>query len=99
MAFTLVLIPITVLGIAAGLLTLGYGLIGSGHLIGTFLPIRRPGLATAFGVVVLMGGLTLVSLIPVVGDLVGAALVLTGVGAVLVTYYGVAPFRPEPLPD
>ena len=99
MAFTLVLIPITVLGIVAGLLTLGYGLIGSGHLIGTLLPIGRPGLATAVGVVVLMGVLTLVSLIPVIGDLVGVALVLTGVGAVLVTCYGVAPFRPEPLPD
>jgi hypothetical protein len=99
MAFTLVLIPITVLGIVAGLLTLGYGLIGSGHLIGTLLPIRRHGLATALGVVVFVGVLSLVSLIPVVGDLVGAALVLTGVGAVLVTYYGVAPFRPEPLPD
>ena len=56
-------------------------------------------LATALGVVVLVGVLSLVSFIPVVGDLVGAALVLTGVGAVLVTYYGVSPFRPEPLPD
>lgn len=99
MAFTLVLIPVTVLGIVVGLLTLGYGLIGWGHLFGTLLPVRRNGLATALGVVVLMAGLSLISLVPVVGDLVVAVLILTGVGAVLVTYYGVAPFRPEPLPD
>ena len=99
MAFTLVLIPITVLGLIAGLLTLGYGLIGWGHLIGTFLAIRRRGSATALGVVVLVAVLSLVSLVPVVGDLVVAALILSGVGAVLVTYYGVAAFRPEPLPD
>ena len=99
MAFTLVLIPITVLGVVVGLLTLGYGLIGWGHLIGTLLPVRRHGPATALGVVVLMAVLSLVSLFPVVGDLVVAALILSGVGAVLVTYYGVAPFRPDPLPD
>jgi cytoskeletal protein CcmA (bactofilin family) len=99
MAFTLVLIPITVLGIVAGLLTLGYGLIAWGHLIGTRLPLHRPTLATAVGVVVLVVGLVLVGLVPVFGDLVVAAIALSGVGAVLVTYYGVAPFRNEPLPD
>ena len=99
MAFTLVLFPLTVLGIVVGLLTLGYGLIGWGHLVGTLLPIRRRGAATALGVVILTAVLSLVSLVPVVGDLVVAALSLSGMGAVLVTYYGVAPFRPEPLPD
>jgi len=99
MAFTLVLIPVTILGLIVGVLTLGYGLVGWGHLVGTFLPIHRRGLATALGVVVLMAVLSLVSLVAVVGDLVVAALILSGMGAVLVTYYGVAPFRPEPLPD
>jgi hypothetical protein len=99
MAFTLVLIPITVLGIVVGLLTLGYGLIGWGHLLGTFLPVRGHEIATSLGVVVLVAVLSLVSLVPAVGDLVVAALIMSGVGAVLVTYYGVAPFRPEPLPD
>ena len=99
MAFTLVLIPVTVLGIIAGLLTLGYGLIAWGHLIGTRLPLHHPTLATALGVVVLVGGLTLVGLVPIVGDLVVAAVALSGVGAVLVTYYGVAPFRTVQLPD
>ena len=99
MAFTLVLIPMTILGLMVGLLTLCYGLIGWGYLIGALLPLRRSGPGTALGVVVLVGGLALVSLIPLVGDLVIAAVALAGVGAVLVTYYGVAPFRPEPLPD
>ena len=99
MAFTLVLMPITVLGIIAGALTLGYGFITWGYLIGTRLPLHRPTLATAVGVVVLVGGLTLVGLVPVVGDLVVAAIALSGVGGVLVTYYGVAPFRTVQLPD
>lgn len=99
MAFTLVLIPITILGIIVGTLTLFYGLIGWGYLIGVLLPVHRRGLATALGVVALVGVLALVSLIPVVGDLMVAAVALAGVGAVLVTYYGVSPFRPDPLPD
>jgi hypothetical protein len=34
-----------------------------------------------------------------VGDLIVAAFLLTGIGAVVVTYFGVTRFRPAPLPD
>jgi len=99
MAFTLVLIPITILGLMVGLLTLFYGLIGWGYLIGSLLPVHHRGFATALGVLVLVVGLVLVSMIPVVGEPMIAEVVLAGVGAVLVTYYGVAPFQPDLLPD
>jgi hypothetical protein len=99
MAFTLVLIPVALLGLLAGVLTLIYGLVAWGHLIGSRLPIRRRRRATAIGAALVVGGLQLAGLIPLVGDLIVLGVLLTGVGAVVVTYFGVARFRPDPLPE
>jgi len=99
MALTLVLIPVAVLGLVAGLLTLGYGVIGWGHLIGARLPVRHQRLATVVGVVTVTTGVQLAGAIPLLGDLMVAAVVLTGLGAVVVTYYGVTQFRPAVLPE
>ncbi len=99
MAFTLVLIPVAVLGLLAGAATVAYGLVGWGYLIGSFLPLRRQDLSTAIGVVVAVTALQLIALVPLVGDLTALAVLLAGVGAVVVTYYGVARFQPAVLPE
>lgn len=99
MAFTLVLIPVALLGIVAGLVVLAYGVISWGHLIGSRLPIRQGAPATGLGVLVALVVMRLVGLIPLIGDALVAGLLLTGVGAVLVTYFGITRFRPDPLPD
>lgn len=99
MAFTLVLIPLTIVGLLAGLATLGYGLIATGRLIGALLPTKREAVATALGVVLVLVGLRLAGFIPLVGDVVVAGVLLAGVGAVLVTYFGVSRFRPDSVPE
>lgn len=99
MAMTLVLLPVALIGLFAGVVTLGYGVIGWGHFIGTRLPIRHERLSTVLGVVLVMIGLQLAGWIPLIGDLIVAALLLLGLGGVVVTYYGVTAFRPVVLPD
>lgn len=99
MAFTLVLIPLTVVGLLAGLITLVYGLIATGHLVGSWLPLQHPAVATAVGVVSSLISIRIFELIPVVGDLLVGGFLLAAVGAVVITYYGAARFRPDPLPD
>jgi hypothetical protein len=43
--------------------------------------------------------LRLVALVPLVGELLVFGVVLTAVGAIAITYYGVAPFQPAVFPD
>ena len=97
MAMTLVLLPVAIAGLLAGLVTLGYGVIGWGHLLGNRLPIRHQRLSTVVGVVLVAIGIQLAGSIPLVGDLIVAAVLLIGLGAVVVTYYGVTRFRPAVL--
>ena len=99
MAMTLVLLPVAIVGLLVGLATLGYGVIGWGHLIGNRLPIRHESLSTVAGVVLVVIGMQLAGSIPLVGDLIVVAVLLVGLGAVVVTYYGVTRFRPVVLPD
>lgn len=99
MAFTLILVPVSLLGLAAGLLAVGYGVIVLGYLAGRRLPIRRAGLATAIGVTAAMVMLELARVIPVVGNLAVLGLLLTGLGAAVLTYFGLRQFTPVRLPD
>lgn len=94
MAFTLVLIPVSLVGILAGVLVTALGVIAWGHRLGARLPLRRPAVATAAGVVAVMALLTVVGRIPVLGDLVVGFVVLSGLGAVTITYVGFSEFRP-----
>lgn len=98
MAFTLLLIPVSLLGLLAGALTIAYGVIALGHLVGQYLgerlAVRRRGAATGAGVVAVAVLLELLGFVPVVGDLVGIGVLLTGLGAVVLTYYGLARFEP-----
>ncbi|MFA9429427.1 polymer-forming cytoskeletal protein [Egicoccus sp. AB-alg2] len=99
MAFTLLLIPVSLLGLGAGLVALGYGVIALGFLVGRWLPGVGPVPATALGVVAVMAALQLAGAIPLVGDLAVGALLASGLGAVLLTYFGLAPFTPARFPD
>jgi hypothetical protein len=99
MAFTLVLIPVSILGLTAGTAVTALGIVAWGHRLGRRLPLRRPAAATAVGVAVVTVSLPLVGAVPLVGDVVVGFVVLSGLGAVAITYVGFATFHPAPLPD
>lgn len=99
MAFTLILLPVALAGLIAGVATVGYGIVAWGHIVGGRLPVRRRGLATALGVLLAVVVLQLLSRLPLLGVLGAGVLVLTAIGAAIVTYYGIAPFRPASLTD
>ena len=99
MGFTLVLIPLALVGLLAGVVVLGFGVLGLGQLVGNRLPGLTGRAATVVGVVAVVVTLQLVGLIPLVGDLAVIAALMAGVGAVTVTYFGVARFRPVELPE
>lgn len=98
MAFTLVLVPIALLGIAVGVATVLFGLIALGSAVGGRLPIQRDATATAVGVAVVVLSLPLIGLIPVVGDWIALSTILIATGAVIVTYFGATRFSVETLP-
>jgi hypothetical protein len=99
MAFTLVLIPVALLGMVAGLLALGYGVVVLGRMVGQRLGIAHAGLASGLGVVVVIVALQVLGAIPLVGAVIVPVLLLTGLGAVLITYLGLQQFKPPTLPD
>lgn len=107
MAYTILLIPVTLLGLfvlGAGVL---YGWVGLGVSAGRFgvrflkRPIK-PAMAAFFGMLVFMFVLELLSFIPTLGGLMGIAVALVGLGAVSLTRFGLHRFVPameENLPD
>ena len=99
MAFTLILFPVSILGLLIGLLTIGYGIIALGYLAGQQLNIPRVGLSTGLGVVGIMVLLQVIGVIPILGDLIAGGLLLTGLGAVVLTYFGLQEFEPVSLPE
>jgi hypothetical protein len=99
MAFTLILLPVSLLGLAVGLLMLGYGVVALGSLVAQRLPITRPGLATAAGVTVVMAAFQLLGAVPLIGNAAVGGLLLAGLGAVVVTYLGVQEFTPVAIPE
>ncbi|KAB1196363.1 MULTISPECIES: polymer-forming cytoskeletal protein [Haloferax] len=98
MAMTIILIPVSILGVGVGALTVAYGHLVYGYLVGRRLPIDRPDVSAAVGVVVVAIALELLGVVPVVGTLVQLALVVVSLGAILVTYFGLRPFEPVSLP-
>ncbi|NHN58392.1 MULTISPECIES: polymer-forming cytoskeletal protein [Halorussus] len=94
MAFTLVLIPVSLFGLAVGLLTVAYAYVAYGYLVGRALPGDRPDLAAAAGAALVVVAVDLLGRVPLVGTAVQFVLVATGLGAVLVTYYGFREFEP-----
>ncbi|MEF8807630.1 hypothetical protein [Natronomonas sp.] len=99
MAFTLVLIPVSLLGLLVGALAIAYGVLAWGYLIGKHLEAARADLATAVGVVAVMILLQVLGFVPLIGELVAIGVLLTGLGAVVVTYFGLSRFEPAILPE
>lgn len=99
MAFTLILLPVSLLGLAVGLLMVGYGVVALGGVVARYLPIEPPGWAVAAGVVIVMVLFQILGLIPLLGDLILGGLLLAGLGAVVLTYFGLREFTPVRLPD
>lgn len=99
MAFTLILLPVSILGLLIGVLTISYGIIALGYLVGQRLDIPRVGLATGLGVVAVMVLLQGIGVIPILGDLIAGGLLLIGLGAVVLTYFGLQEFEPVSLPE
>ena len=98
MGFTLVLLPIAVIGILLGLLTLGFGVLGLGHIVGVRLPVRSRSAATALGTAIVVIALRASGAIPIIGSILPAAALLGALGAVVVTYFGLTTFEPDALP-
>jgi hypothetical protein len=98
MAFTIVLLPVTVLGLGSGFLVVLYAYVCVGYLLGQSLPIDNPGPATAAGTVLFLVVLELLGLIPVVGGLLSLLVLVAATGAVVVTYFGLRRFQPVRIP-
>lgn len=99
MAFTLVLIPLSIAGLVAELVVALYGQVVFGHLLGRRLPISRPELATVAGVGALLLVFELLGELPYLGALVQFGIVVVGIGAVLNTYFGLQRFEPVTIPE
>jgi hypothetical protein len=98
MAFTLVLLPVAVVGLVAELLVVLYGQVAFGYLVGTRLPIERDGAATLAGVAAFLLALEVLGAVPYVGGVVQLAVAAVGFGAVLNTYFGLQRFEPVTIP-
>ncbi len=99
MAYTILLIPVTLLGFFLLGVAALYGWIGLGISAGR-LGIRilkrpvKPSAAAFISMLVFMLMLELVSSIPLIGDLLGLSVVLIGLGAVALTRFGLRRFTP-----
>lgn len=98
MAFTLVLLPVAVLGLLGVAVVAAYGVLALGRVVGDRLGLDAPRHATAAGAAVVAVGLRALGFVPVVGGLVPLLVVATGFGAVLVTYLGTKRFEPAVVP-
>lgn len=98
MAFTLLLLPISILGLLGELLVVFYAYIAYGHRIGRFLPTDRTAGATVAGVGVVLLVFELLNRIPLVGLVVQIAAVAVGFGAVVVTFFGLREYHPATIP-
>lgn len=97
MAFTLVLVPVSVLLAVGGVGVVVYGTVAVGHIVGGPVAPDRPGVGTAAGSVAVLAAGRVLAAVPLVGDLVVLAVALTGTGATLVTYLGLQRFEPPAL--
>jgi hypothetical protein len=101
MAFTVVLLPMSLAGLVFGALVVGYTAVAYGHLLGSVIESRvlggYPALAAAVGTLAYVAFLTALNAVPLVGGTVAMLLTLVGFGATFVTYFGLAPYEPPTL--
>jgi hypothetical protein len=94
MAFTLILLPLAIVGLFAEFLVILYGQAVFGYLIGTRLPIERDGVATLAGIAAFLLVLEFLGVVPYLGGIAQLAVAVVGFGAVLNTYFGLQRFEP-----
>jgi hypothetical protein len=97
MAFTLILLPLAVLGLAAELLVVLYGQVVFGSLVGRRLPIGSTRVAVLAGIATVLLALELADVVPYLGGLAQLLVAVVGFGAVLNTYFGLQRFEPVQL--
>jgi cytoskeletal protein CcmA (bactofilin family) len=104
MAFTVVLIPVSLVGLAVGLVALMVGWSSVGIALGTSLAARLGGgrsgpwrerLAVALGIFAVVAALGLLERLPVLGALIALTVTAVGFGAVLLTGFGTRRFVPD----
>jgi cytoskeletal protein CcmA (bactofilin family) len=99
MAFTLILIPVTAVGLVLGGAVIAYGLIAWGVVAGRVLERywrgeRSPALTAFLGTLLFMALMEGAGLIPLVGAILPLLLALIGLGAVFLTRFGRQAFVP-----
>ena len=99
MAFTLILIPISIVAIALGTGLLALGLVALGHQLGTRLDRMPSWVATGLGVSVVVILLWLLGAVPLIGDIAVLAVLTTGLGAGVISLLGFRRFEPPELPE
>lgn len=98
MAFTLILIPLSIAAAFLGVAVLALGVVAWGHRVGRSIPrVRRP-IATGLGVALVIGGMWLVGMVPVIGDALVLMVLVTGFGAAIISLLGYRRFEPPSLP-
>jgi hypothetical protein len=97
MAFTILLIPVSLLGLLGGALVYLYAHVCVGFLVGRRVWPERPGPATAAGAVLFLLATRLLNAVPVVGGTLAIAAFVVAIGAVFVTYFGLREFQPPRL--
>jgi len=98
MAFTLILLPVAIIGLFAEFLVILYGQVVFGYLLGTHLPIERDGVATVAGIAGFLLVLEVLGVVPYLGGIAQLAVAVVGFGAVLNTYFGLQRFDPIAIP-
>lgn len=104
MAFTVILIPISLLALAGLAAIVAYGWVAMGAIIGRAIqPLLgadpRPIVATALGAGLFSLMLDLLAFVPYAGALLALAAAALGMGAVLLTRFGWQAFSPSPDTD
>jgi hypothetical protein len=104
MAFTVILLPVTLLGLLAMVVVLVYGWVAAGILAGRWLNRRTKremsSIAAAFwGTFLFMLAVQALGLIPLIGPILSMVIGLIAIGAVLLTRFGTQTFVPSMDPE
>jgi hypothetical protein len=99
MAFTVILIPVSIIGLITIGLILIYGWIGAGSIVGKWLSRRTrhklpPSQTTFLGTLVFMLAMQALGFIPLIGPTLTLIVTLIVAGAVLITRFGTQTFVP-----